>query len=102
MKYIIRENKLDMLMTEYLNSWVDTKSVSRHDKFIIFHQEVGLGQWDEWDDVMEYDGSDGRLWVHREFLTLVTDLFGKNKIETMTFIGKWFEDKFGVEVKFVE
>lgn len=88
-----------MLMTEYLNSWVDTKSVSRYDKFIIFHHKI---EPDEWDDVMEYDGSDGRLWVHRDFLNLVTDIFGKGKIETMTFFGKWFEDKYGVEVKFVE
>jgi hypothetical protein len=99
MKYIIKESKLDMLIADYLNSWVDTKSVSRHDKFIVFHQEAG---WDEWDDVMEYDGSDGRLWVHRDFLNLVTDIFGKNKVEMMTFIGRWFEDKFGVEVNIVE
>ena len=88
-----------MLMTEYLNSWVATKNRTEYDKFIIFQDMI---EPDEWEDVMEYDGSDGRLWVHKDFLNLVTDLFGKNTIETMTFIGNWFEDKFNIKVKFVE
>jgi hypothetical protein len=100
MKYIIKESKIDMLMTEYLNSWIESKAVSQQSDFILIE---GKGvEHDEWDAFMEYDYSDGRLWVNRNFLNLVTDLFGKNRIETMTFIGKWFEDKFGVEVKFVE
>jgi hypothetical protein len=99
MKYIIKESKIDMLMTEYLNSWVDAKEPSKYDSFIIFHDKV---EADEWEDVMEYDGSDGRLWVNRDFVKFLTDLFGKSRVETLVFMGKWFENKFGVEVKFVE
>jgi len=100
MKYIIKESKIDMLMTEYLNSWIESKAVSQQSDFILIE---GKGvEHDEWDALMEYDYSDGRLWVNRNFLNFVTDLFGKNKIETMVFVGKWFENKFGVEVKFVE
>jgi hypothetical protein len=51
---------------------------------------------------MEYDGDDGRLWFRREFRHLLTDLFGKSQVETMTFVGKYFEDKFGVKVNKVE
>jgi len=32
----------------------------------------------------------------------LVDLFGKGEDETLEFIGKFFEHKFGVEVKFVE
>ena len=51
---------------------------------------------------MEYDGDDGRLWFRREFRYLLTDLFGKTHTETMAFVKKYFEHKFGVEVKKVE
>jgi hypothetical protein len=51
---------------------------------------------------MEFDYTDGRLWVNRNLQKFLVDLFGKNQVGTMTFIGKWFEDKFGVEVKYVE
>jgi hypothetical protein len=50
----------------------------------------------------EYDGDDGRLWFRREFRYLLTDLFGKTHTETMAFVGKYFENKFGVEVNKVE
>ena len=51
---------------------------------------------------MEYDGDDGRLWFRKEFRYFLSDLFGKSQVETMTFVGKHFENKFGVEVKKVE
>lgn len=99
MKYIIKENKIDMLMTEYLNSWVDSKLIQKFDRFIVLEDPVGEPE-NEVD--MEYDGDDGRLWFRKEFRHLLTDLFGKSQVETMTFVGKYFEDKFGVEVKKVE
>jgi hypothetical protein len=99
MKYIIRESRLDHLMTEYLNSWIETKLKSRDSNFIIFSDKVDD---EEWEDTMEYDSSDGRLWVNRNLIRFLVDLFGKNQVETMTFVGKWFENKFDVEVKYVE
>jgi hypothetical protein len=99
MKIIIKESKIDMLMTEYLNSWVDSKTIQKFDRFIVLEDPVGEPE-NEVD--MEYDGDDGRLWFRREFRHLLTDLFGKSQVETMTFVGKYFEDKFGVEVNKVE
>jgi hypothetical protein len=99
MKIIIKESKIDMLMTEYLNSWVDSKLIQKFDRFIVLEDPVGEPE-NEVD--MEYDGDDGRLWFRREFRNLLTDLFGKSQVETMIFVGKYFEDKFGVEVNKVE
>jgi hypothetical protein len=100
MKYIIRESRLDHLMTEYLNSWIENKVVSNHTDFILIEEKAN--DYDEWETLMEYDFSDGRLWVNRNLIRFLIDLFGKNQVETMTFVGKWFEDKFGVEIKYVE
>jgi hypothetical protein len=99
MKYIITESKIDMLMTHYLNSWVDSRKIIEFDRFIVLENPYG----EEGNEIdMEYDGNDGRLWFRREFRYLLTDLFGRSQVETMTFVGKYFEYKFGVEVNKVE
>jgi hypothetical protein len=100
MKYIIRESRLDHLMTEYLNSWIENKVVSNHTDFILIEERAN--DYDEWETLMEYDFSDGRLWVNRNLIRFLIDLFGKNQVETMTFVGKWLGNKFDVEVKYVE
>ena len=86
-------------MTEYLNSWVDSKLIQKFDRFIVLEDPVGEPE-NEVD--MEYDGSDGRLWFRKDFRNLLTDLFGKSQDEIMIFVGKYFEHKFGVQVNKVE
>jgi len=99
MKYIIKESKIDMLMTEYLNSWVKSRKLIEFDRFIVIEDPYG----EEENEVsMEYDGEDGRLWFRKELRDLLMDLFGKNHVETSVFVGKFFEYKFGVEVNKVE
>ena len=88
-----------MLMTEYLDSWVDSRKLIEFDRFIVLENPNGE---DENDIDMEYDGDDGRLWFRKEFRYFLSDLFGKSQVETMTFVGKYFENKFGVEVNKVE
>ena len=88
-----------MLMTEYLNSWVDSRKIVEFDRFIVLEDPNG----EEENEVdMEYDGEDGRLWARRNLLNTLTDLFGKSYVETLVFVGKFFEYKFGVEVNKVE
>lgn len=86
-------------MTHYLNSWVDSRKIIEFDRFIVLENPYG----EEGNEIdMEYDGDDGRLWFRREFRYLLTDLFGRSQVETMTFVGKYFEYKFGVKVNKVE
>jgi hypothetical protein len=99
MKYIISESRLDRLMTNYLNTWVSSRRLIEFDRFIVLEDPNGEP---ENDIDMEYDGEDGRLWVRQELFSTLVDLFGKDEEETLDFIGKYFEHKFGVEVKFVE
>jgi hypothetical protein len=99
MKYIITESKIDMLMTHYLNSWVDSKRLIEFDRFIVLENFNG----EENNEVeMEYDGEDGRLWFLKEFRKTLMDLFGRSYVETNEFVGKFFEDKFGVKVNKVD
>lgn len=87
-------------MTEYLNGWVESRTFHHSSPYLMIEEpsdEVG-----EWDIVMEYDTTDGRLWVGKKITKLLMDLFGKNQIETRVFVGEWFGNKFNVDVEFVE
>ena len=99
MKYIISESRLDRLMTKYLNTWVGSRRLIEFDRFIVLEDPNGEPE----NDVdMEYDGGDGRLWVRQQLFDTLVDLFGKGEDETLEFIGKFFEYKFGVQVIKVE
>jgi hypothetical protein len=100
MKYIISENRLNEIITEYLNSWIENKVVSNHRDFILIEEKAN--DYDEWETLMEYDFSDGRLWVNRNLVRFLVDLFGKNEIDVRVFVGEWFGKNFNVDVEFVE
>ena len=99
MKIIIKEDKIDMLMADYVNSWIDAKRLIEFDRFIVLENFNG----EENNEVeMEYDGEDGRLWFLKEFRKTLMDLFGRSYVETNEFVGKFFEYKFGVKVNKVD
>jgi hypothetical protein len=99
MKYIIRESRLDTLMARYLDTWVDSRKLIEFDRFIVL--EDPYGEYENEVD-MEYDGEDGRLWVRQSVFELLLGLFGRGGEQTLDFIGKYFENKFGVQVTKVE
>ncbi len=88
-------------MTEYLNSWVENTTVSNHRDFIIIQQKTGFDD-DECTDRMEYDFTDGRLWINNDFKRFLSDLFAKSVLDIIPFVTEWFEDKFNVEVEYTE
>lgn len=101
MKYIISENRMNEIMTEYLNGWAESRTSYRNSPFIII-EEPSNEILDDWDITMEYDMTDGRLYVSKKITKHLMDLFGKNEKETRDFVGKWFENHFDVEVEFIE
>jgi hypothetical protein len=53
--------------------------------------------------LMEYDYDDGRLWIEPEwFKYQFLNRFGLNFEKGTDIITEWFENYFGVKVKFVE
>jgi len=99
MKIIVKESKIDMLMTDYLNSWLSSKNMYKRDSFIIIDSYLDDG---EDGTVMEYDSWDGRLWFMKYFRKTLMDLFNKSESEVNEVVKKWFEHKFNVKIKFVE
>ena len=101
MKYVITENRLENFFKNYLDSFLENKSISDLTNFILISQKTDNDD-DSWEDFMEYDYTDGRLWVHRYILMTMNDIFNFDKETLMSLIKEWFEDRFNVEIKFVE
>jgi hypothetical protein len=101
MKIIVKESKIDMLMTEYLNSWVEETNILNYRDFILIQQKDGIDE-NDWIDWMEYDFTDGRLWINNIFKKFMSDLFGKSVLDIIPIVTKWFEDKFNVKVEYSE
>jgi hypothetical protein len=85
-----------------MTSYLDDKligGISEIDTFIIIYYYDRNENYYDSEIQMEFDSSDGRLFVDKPFIDTFDKLFpfGKSKL----FIGEWFGNKFGVEVKFV-
>lgn len=101
MKYIITENRLYDFMINYLNTLLESKNVSYIDSFIVVSDKITVDE-EEWRDIMEFDKSDGRLWLSTTFVRNFEDLFGRGRDESIRIITEWFENKFGIKTDYVE
>ena len=97
MKYIISENRLHEFMASYLDSLLRDKVISHEDHYIVISDK---SDDDEWNDIMEFDHSEARLWINLTFLEHFDDLFGRGPEESLNFIARWFEEKFNVKIKY--
>ena len=101
MKYVISENRLNQFIIDYLEDLVARKVVNRLHPYIVVSQQIGDDE-EDWEDIIEYDHLDGRLWVNRNFQKMLTDMFGLSDGRTKVLLKQWFENKFNVKIEFVE
>lgn len=102
MRYIISESRLHEFINQYLETFLESRAVSQFDSFIVVSEKISPED-DEWVDYMEYDSSDGRLWINQSFLKGFVDLFAFTDGESaQEFIKTWFEKKFGVKIKYCQ
>lgn len=85
----------------FLKDFLNRASIYSPDSFILISQRVGNDD-DDWIDYMEYDYSDGRLWIHNDFILRFTDIFNFSIEDTKKLLKLWFEKEFDVSVKFVQ
>jgi hypothetical protein len=104
MKIIITENQHNRLkkhLSDYLEKQMHPEP-SRDGNFIILWEKHSNSINDEDEDVaMEYDYSDGRLYIGLFLRRKLWWFPFKDTEELNQFLKDWFEKKFKVEVKFV-
>ena len=102
MNYLVTHPQLRKFMTEYLNDLLNQFSVSEIDSFIII--DYNYDEPDEYsiDDIaMEYDSDDGRLYLGKDFTLFFKNYF-PNEDDVIPFIKDWFENEFGVKIKYIQ
>lgn len=99
-KYVITNERLLEFVEKYLNSLAD-RGYWEQDPFIIIS---GFMEDDDETDVyfMEWDRTDGRLYINKRFLKIFTDMFPFSFDQAIQFISDWFEKRFEVKVAFVD
>lgn len=100
-RYIITESRLDEFINRYLDNMMNSNIILRNDPYIYIERP----DYDEEDvfQYMEWDRTDGRLWINKKFLSYFTNMFAfEDAGSAQKTIADWFEKKFDVEVKFVE
>ena len=100
MNYIVTHPQLRKFMTEYLDDFLNRCSVHEVDSYIVVDYNSPEPEID--DVAMEYDSSDGRLYVDRYFFGTFTSWFPLDVEQSKSFIKDWFEDIYKVKIKYVE
>jgi hypothetical protein len=91
MKYTITENRLNKVMTQYLDSFLESKQFLSYDDSIVIADQAYADEDDSnWTEYMFYDFNDDDLWVSNEFIEEFSNLFGKDEEESLEFIKDWF------------
>ena len=100
MKVMITENKLRDIQLNYLNTM--RYDYSEFDNFKILYYPDNRDDYELSEVMMEYDFEDFRLYIDSNFVKDFGLTYFPNEDDAQPFIRDWFEDKFGVKVKYVE
>lgn len=101
MKVIITKNKLHQLQINHLNETL-RGGVSKFDNFIIIYYYDDGDDYFDSEVLMEYDFEDGRLYVDNKFLKDFSFTYFANENDAEKVIKDWFENEFGVKIKYIE
>ena len=99
MNYIITENRIHELKTNFLNGYIGY-NVLRLDTYLLITNTSNNNDFENLEPFLEYDYSDGRLFINSDIRDNFMSLFGADNSEADEFISNWFSDKFGVTVDF--
>jgi hypothetical protein len=100
MKVIITENKLRDIQLNYLNTM--RYDYTEFDNFKILYYPNNRDDYELSEVMMEYDFEDFRLFIDSNFVKDFGLTYFPNADDAQPFIRDWFEDKFGVKVKYIE
>jgi hypothetical protein len=101
MKVIITENKLRKLQINHLDNTL-RGGVAEFDNFIIIYYYDTSDDYENSEVLMEYDFEDGRLYVDNKFLKDFGLTYFPNEDDAQSVIKDWFENYFGVKIKYIE
>jgi hypothetical protein len=102
MKYIITESKLDMLMTDYMDNLLASKKVSDGGDVLLIYDDLGEDYLYEEEVVIDYIRDKTEMSIRMDLINMFTSMFSRDIEQAKEFIKNWFENKFNLEVGYVD
>jgi hypothetical protein len=102
MKYIITESKLDMLMTDYMDHVLAGKKVSDGGDVLLIYDDLGEDYEFEEEVSINYTYDDSEMSIRMDLINMFTSMFSRDIEQAKEFIKNWFENKFNLEVGYVD
>jgi len=108
MKIIISETHLDKLqekLNELVNKYIsgyigEYLTRATFDTFIIYFLPDATNE-DEY-TIIEYDSDDGRLYIAKDFLLTICDMFNLKPLDVQLKINDWFINEENIYPKYVD
>ena len=88
MKYIISEHKLNKLIFEFIDGFLK-KHRQIIDSYIMYNQ-IRLYDDENFEATIEYDHEDKRLYIDKNFVMLIANVFGLTPQQSQLKIYDWF------------
>jgi len=97
MKYVISKHKLDKLIFDVIDSYLKNRANTDFSSYIVYYSSGN----DE-EVLVEYDYDDGRLYIEKDFLMLISNMFGLTEKEGQIKIHDWFIFTEGITAKYLD
>ena len=98
MKFIITEHRLDKLIYSFIDEHVkDMFNRRLHYSFIVYSENT-----DNDYVKLEYDDFDGRLYIDKDFLMTIANMFGLTPLDAQLKIYDWFKWYEDADTKYLD
>jgi len=98
----VTQSKLDMLMTNYMDNFLASKKVSDGGDVLIIYDNLGEDYEYEEEVSIDYTYDDSEMSIRMDLINVFSSMFSRDVEQTKEFIKNWFENKFNLEVGYVD
>jgi hypothetical protein len=91
----IKQDRLNSIMTKYLDSITDSDHVTKIENYLTVYR---MDENDDFVNIMEYNEENNELYLYTDFLFQFRNMFPIDRWDARDFIGEWFSKKFNLPV----
>ena len=91
-----------MLMTNYMDNFLASKKVSDGGDVLIIYDNLGEDYLYEEEVVIDYNYDNSEMSIRMDLIYMFKAMFSRDIEQAKEFIKNWFENKFNLEVGYVD
>ncbi len=89
-------------MTDYMDNLLASKKVSDGGGFLLIYDDLGEDYLYEEEVVIDYNYDNSEMSIRMDLIYMFKAMFSRDIEQTKEFIKNWFENKFNLEVGYVD